>query len=159
MEYKDLGNGRVVKQSTPRTSEPLPNSTLEVRMVSDSAKAIMVADAIVGSAADVTYGRATHSSIQSAINAVVDGMRILVLAGTYTENITLNKRIKLEGVGYDSYVNGTALFSANACTVRDIRIDGNITISGNDNRLEGFQTQASTVTDSGTDNLYSFIGV
>jgi hypothetical protein len=159
MEYKNLGNGRVIKQNTPRTSEPLPNETLEMRMLADSARIILAADAIVGSAADVTYGRATHSSIQSAINDLVDSSRILILAGTYTENITVNKRIQILGVGYDSFINGTFNITGDKSITRDIRINGNVTISGNDNRLEGFQLQASSVSNTGSDNLYSLIGV
>lgn len=119
----------------------------------------LIANAIVGSTADVSAGKATHSSIQTAISAVSDGSKILILAGTYTENVALSKRIALEGVGYDSFINGTFSVSANNSVTRDIRINGNITLSGNGNRLEGFQLEASSVSDTGTGNVYSLIGV
>jgi pectin methylesterase-like acyl-CoA thioesterase len=166
MEYKDLGNGRVIKQATPRTSEPLPNSTLEMRMVSDSARAILAAEAIVGTAADVTYGRATHSTIQSAVDSVANGGRIFVTAGTYTESVTINKRVNMFGVGYDSVLAGTLSFTAGAANfskVTNMRFTGsasNVTINASYVYLWDFHINLpASINDLGTSNAVFGISI
>lgn len=65
-------------------------------------------DAIVGSAFQVTSGLATHTSLTAALAAVpaLDG-NILVLRGTYLENIVVTKRVNIQGQGYGTQLNGT----------------------------------------------------
>ena len=84
-------------------------------------------------------------SIQSAIDdtQTFDGHTISTSAGTYTENITLNKRLTIDGaleaqmikpvstiiqsvaaiLGYSDYIIGT-LMPANRIIIKDLRITG-----------------------------------
>ena len=50
MDFKDLGNGRVIRQQTPRQAEPLQQHAVDVPNIAPGARAILVADFIVGNA-------------------------------------------------------------------------------------------------------------
>ena len=117
-------------------------------------------DFVVGSSVDFQNGLATHTSIQSAINAATLGQSIFVRAGTYTEDITISSTVFLCGVGYNSYISGTLTITGAAARIRDLRINGNITLTApsSNNLVDGYQTSSSTVTDSGTANLYIIQG-
>ena len=127
-------------------------------------KNITQESAVVGSAAQVQAGLATHTSITAALASISAGQSILLLAGTYTENVTMDKvGVYLIGQGYSSYINGSLTFNASSdfSRVRDVRVNGNVDFQAGSQGcfLDGYQTQASTVTNSGTDNLYNLIGV
>lgn len=116
-------------------------------------------NAVVGSVSDFNLGLATHTSLNTAIAAVNAGDRILILPVSITENVTVNKRCLIEGTGRDSIITGTMVVSASLVGIKDMKVTGNITISGNDNYLATiWQTDASIVTDSGSDNVYIVIG-
>lgn len=111
-------------------------------------------DAIVGDVSAVGAGLAQYTSVQSAINALSDGQRLLILPGTYTEAISLNKRLFIDGQGYDSFVDGTITCgtSCDYSQLRSLRF-GTLTFAAgaNGNILLGcFFTTAPT--DSGTGN-------
>jgi len=55
---------------------------------------------------------ADYTKIQDAINASNDGDTIYVWAGTYTENITVNRSVSIIGnSSVDTIINGTAFFT------------------------------------------------
>lgn len=115
-----------------------------------------VYDAIVGNAADVLAGRATHSSITSAIAAVSSGQCIRVLARSFTENITLSKNVAIEGSGYGSVLNGTFTFATSsdysyvtALYINGASIDINSGVSGV-NISNIWSPSTCVITDSGT---------
>jgi hypothetical protein len=88
-------------------------------------------EAIVGSTANVASGIATHSSLQSAIDALSSGSRILVLAGTYTENVTLSKNdISIVGKGRTSILNGNLSVSGSGNDIQGLKVGGNLTLTG-----------------------------
>lgn len=87
---------------------------------------------VVGSTADVTSGAAQYSSIATAIAASSDGDRILILTSyNSTENISINKKLFVVGLGAGSVVNGTiTLASGSSGTrIRDLRATGNVTVN------------------------------
>ena len=113
---------------------------------------------IVGSAQQLIDGLATHSTIASAIAGALSGNSIYILAGTYNENVVVNKTLFISGQGYASFINGTLDYNATGdyCRVRDVRVNGNITFQAGSQSsyFDGYQTTASTVTDSGTGNYF-----
>ncbi len=118
-------------------------------------------DAVVGSSAQVANGAATHSTIAAAITAVSAGGNILILKGTYTENVTIAKELMVTGQGRSTVINGTLAFTASGALVKAVKVTGNITLSiaSSSNIIsDAWQTNASTVTDSGTDNSYLIVG-
>lgn len=89
-------------------------------------------DAIVGSAAQVSSGAATHSSLQAAHDAVVAGSNILVLNNvTLSGNTTLSKRLMVIGKGPGSNLTGNLTITSGALgsNIKDLRIEGNITFN------------------------------
>lgn len=115
-------------------------------------------DAVVGSSDQVDAGLATHTSIQSAHDAVAVGGKILILQGTYTGSVSLSKKVMLEGKGHGSTINGTVTISADYCLVRALRFADNVTISsGADANFirECWIATTKTVTDNGTGNSWS----
>lgn len=86
---------------------------------------------IVGSAAQVTAGSAGYSSINTAIAAASADESILILKEYVTvENVSLNKRLLVEGMGAGSTVQGTITFAAGASGSRmfNVRATDNVTI-------------------------------
>jgi hypothetical protein len=114
--------------------------------------------AIVGSAAQVASGAATHTAIQAAHDSISAGQSILVLAGIYIEAaVTITKQCTIEGQGNQSVLNGNLITTSTAthCKFGKIRVTGNVTVnaSSNYNDLSVFWcANTSVVTDSGTSN-------
>jgi len=73
---------------------------------------------IVGSALDVLNRTATHSSLQAAIDASVDGTQILLL-DTYStvESILLDVRVSIIGKGYDSKIQGVFTYTTSSHSI------------------------------------------
>jgi hypothetical protein len=117
--------------------------------------------AIVGSPTQLSLGLATHTSISSAISGVSDGGRIFILPGTYTENVTVSKRVNIFGAGYDSVLSGTLSLSVGTSdfsSVKDIRISGNVSILGSYIHMNGFYINSpSVLNDLGISN--AIIGI
>lgn len=117
--------------------------------------ATSVYDAVIGSSAQVTAGRATHSTWASAISAVGAGGSILVLPGSWTENVSLGKQLKIEGSGYGSYLNGTMTFASSSdnSTVKGARFAGAVTVNSGVSFItftEAHLDSSSSLVDNGT---------
>ena len=81
---------------------------------------------------DVTVGvGGTYSTIGAAITAATTDQTILILKGTYTENVTVNKRLFIQGQGYGTQINGTLTFASGSsdAVMQDFRVLNNITIN------------------------------
>jgi hypothetical protein len=112
-------------------------------------------DAVVGTAAQVTAGQATHSSIQAAHDAISAGGEILLLSVTDAENLNISKQCTIVGKGYGSYINGDVTFASGAdCSLlHKVRIGGNITVNtgvSNVMFVDSWIASSSVVTDNGT---------
>ena len=110
-------------------------------------------EAVVSSvASDIAIGRATHSTISSAITAVTSvGGKIVVLAGTYVENLTVPADVYIEGKGHKTVVNGTITFTSTYALVRCLK-SNSVTFNGgtDGNRMtDCWVSSGSTVTNSG----------
>lgn len=136
-----------------------PNS-VDLKMFGELLKSLItdgIYDAVVGSAAQVAAGLAQFTSLQTAINTVSAGDKILLLQGTYAENITVSKKVMIEGKGHGSYINGTLTFDANSdySLVKWLKVSGNITLQAGADGIflrECWQATGSSVTDNGLAN-------
>ena len=105
----------------------------------------------IGNTSGIEDGTQTHpfSSIAEAIEAVTPGKSVMVAAGTYNEQLIINKSIALQGVSRDNtFITGSGL-------------TGNlITIRANYVTITGFTINGASSTSVGIyfDN-YSFINI
>jgi hypothetical protein len=114
-------------------------------------------DAIVGSSAQLLDGKATHSSINSAISSVPSGGKIYVLRGTFTENVSVNKEVMIEGMGRGTVIDGTLTLTSSSdyALVRALKVTGNITLDSGSTGIflrDCWVASGSTVTDNGSGN-------
>ena len=113
-------------------------------------------DVIVGNSAQVLSGAATHTSIAAAIAACPIFGSMLILSGTYTENITVNKAMTIQGQGVGSIIVGAVLITgAVGVDMEKVRINGNVQLAVSTQAcyVRGWRLAGSTLTNSGTDNL------
>lgn len=117
-----------------------------------SAKLNGLYDAIVGSAAQVTAGVATHSTLQDAHDAVASGSRILILNGvTITGATVITKRLKIEGKGGGSVLTGNFTVGSGAAgsIFESFKVVGNIVFQSGADRcwmIQCYQNTAGTFT-------------
>lgn len=126
--------------------------------VATTAKVTAVWDFIIGSGAQVTSGAATHSTWASAIAAASAGDTIKVLEGSWTENVTVDKQLHIEGNGYGSYLNGSLTFnsSSDRSYVSLIRLADNVTLNSGADLIKVesvWLASGKTFIDNGTGNL------
>lgn len=121
----------------------------------------MLADFIVGPSDYVSGGYASHTTLQSAVDAASDGSKIFIHKGTYPGNVTINKKLYIEGNGHNSYLSGSVSFggSSDFSLMKDLRF-GNLSLdSGADGIFvrECWQTAGSTVSNLGSGNSLMII--
>jgi hypothetical protein len=159
--YKEVDN-QTISFWTNLSSTPV---SIEIRRrqgtintdVSGNPRLLSYYDLVVGSAAEVTNGSADYTSLAAALGAAIAGSKILVLQGTYTENVNITQNVCIQGKGHSTVLNGNITFSTTACLVKDLYINGNIvfTIGSSKNILsDSWIGSGKTLTDSGTSNLY-----
>ncbi len=124
-------------------------------------KLVLGFDAIVGSVAQVAADVASHTSLQTAI-ADITVSRILVLTGSFTETISVNREVYIEGRGRSSVVNGTWTYTSSAdyAKTKNIKINGAVTFNaGADGiyHIESYVSTGSVVTDNGSGNEIQII--
>ena len=141
--YENIDNNNVEIKSNVVTIEGLDHFTVFVVANPLPNDVNNGDDCTVASISGVCY-----NTIQAAINAASVGDTIKVAPGTYTENITINKRLKIEGSGSGDTTNDTIITSSLASTpVVTITTSGtsdsnrlmlsNIRVDGTGNNSEG----------------------
>jgi len=159
-EIIDLGLGRVARQRTPQRLGPLADKSIELRHLTDEVlTSLNSLDLVVGSPSDVETGRANFTSIQSAHDALTGPGTIKLLNGTFLENISWsNNRATLVGQGNGSEISGAFTIDGDSNLLKHFRLAGDLIINGDKNIItEAWQTAANTVTNNGTDNIYTLI--
>src|SRR5512135_500861 len=148
---------RVMKQAQQARHDPIPQQAITTGQLNPGTRLDMqLAQAVVGSGADVTAGRATHSSLATAIANTNDGDRIIVLNVNLSENITITGRRFITGNGYDSQFTGTITINGSFNTVKSLRFMGTLTLgvaSAGNIITDCFFASAGIITDSGTGNV------
>jgi parallel beta-helix repeat protein len=100
---------------------------------------ILVAFSATASAADdVCPTGCAYTSIQAAINAATPGDTITVGAGTYNENVLVNKQVTLLGASHDVYPAGLSDRGGESVIV------GQVTIKADDVTANGFKLTSSS---------------
>lgn len=76
-------------------------------------------------------GFSTHTTITAAIAAVSAGAQILVTAGTYSESVSVDKQLRIKGVGRASIISGNLTFTSASdySRVSDLKVTGNLTFN------------------------------
>lgn len=121
-------------------------------------------DAIVGSSAQVTSGAATHTSLQQAVTDSPAGSTILILSGTYTENVSINKTLTVQGQGFATVLNGNITLD-NLCIgshLSKIKFDGDIVLnvgSSYNYIVDGWRLSVNTLIDNGASNIVNVLAI
>lgn len=161
-------NSTTIEFATDYNSTPI---TLEVRINQGIADVSAVnsyiiqslLETVVGSAADVTAGVAGFTSIAAAIASSAAGGIITILRSySGVENVTVSKELTIQGQGKRSKITGTFALTSQYCLIKNIYITGNISFGAGSiaNIMDDcWQNNASLVSDAGTDNLYTVVGV
>lgn len=135
----------------------VPDRSLNIEKLTQVAiKQLLTYDAIVGSSQDVLNGIATHSNVQSAINAVSAGGCVLLLKGTYAGALSIAKEVHIHGRGRGSIISGAVSFTAAGQygSLKDLKFTGNLTLdaAATGNIVQGcWQANGSSITE-GTPN-------
>lgn len=113
---------------------------------------------VVGSAAQVISGDASHSTWASAITAAAAGQTIKVLPGTWVENVVVSKQLFIEGSGYGTVLTGSIEFQAAASrsSLSQVGASDNITLDSGANLIKVetvWLASGKTFIDNGTANL------
>lgn len=152
--------------ANPTSRYQLSPSAPDQAMFSNVVKSIYaggIYDAVVGSAADVAASQATHTSLQAAHDSLASGSKILLLGKTIVENLTISKKIAIEGKGHQSFLNGTLTIQSGGSLsyLRGLRIGDNISIQASANSIflrDCWQVAGKMITDSGTGNSILVVG-
>jgi hypothetical protein len=128
----------------------------------NATKIAAMADLIVGSAAQVAAGQASHSSLQAAHDAMTGAGRILMLVCTIAENVTWTKtNIMLEGKGRGSVLNGNLTVNNGAVgnLFRAFKVNNVTFNAGADGNFlsDAWIAAGFSVTDNGTGNQTNYI--
>lgn len=115
---------------------------------------------IVGTQQQVDLGLATHASLTSALNEIINnvGGKIILLNSTIVGNVTWNKSgVVLEGYGRGSVIDGNLTISGHNNIIKGVVIDGNLTISGDYNTINESWLDGGTLSNTGSGNSINLI--
>ena len=163
-DLKAIQAGIIVKSPQQGSPFTIPQGSIFISQLATSLSSLIMPgqyNAVVGSAADVTNGIATHSSLNTAINdpLVPSGGHIYWRNVVLTETVTVSKTIKVMGSGSGSQLNGAITFT-NASIRSHFTsmnfVTGSVTINvgASGNIFQPIWRAVAVVyTDNGTDTL------
>lgn len=107
---------------------------------------IAMYDIVVGPGGD-------YSTIGAAITAASSGQSILILRGTYSENVTVNKVLNISGNGRGTIINGSLTFASGSSDslMKDFKVSG-VTINSGVSEIqvvEFWNATGFSITDNG----------
>ena len=118
-------------------------------------------DAIVGSSSEVNEGLATHTSITAAIAAVSNYSSILVLYGSYSESVTIDKILHIQ-CERNSSISGNLTLDCSGTKISGLAFYGlSFSSTSSNNTVEDCRIYSYSVgtpyniVDSGIGNTYS----
>jgi hypothetical protein len=158
MKETEVSPGVVIQQEQQAPSTILPaQSVFKYNLAPEVLNDLEQWDAVVGSSAQVNSGLATHTSLNAAIAFVVSGGAIMVLRGTVTENVIVNKEVFIQGQGRGTVINGTVEFqnTSNYSTMQNMKLRNNLTLDSGTTGLyviTCFQANGFNILDYGVDN-------
>lgn len=166
-EQDSFGVYRIIRLHTDLSGSALSIEVVKSEGVvdtsnSNSSRISTLYEIVVGSAAQVLEGTADYSSLQSAINAATAGQKIIMLQGTISENISVDRKVFIEGKGHSSVISGTWTFTSAAdfSLVKWLRVTSSITFNAGADGIfmtECWQATGQTITDNGTGNEIAII--
>lgn len=172
MFLKQLNRILLIKRKTSTDRQPtgfLQNNSVAAPMIQPKAVSpdkildyYDAYDAIVGTASHFSTGLASHISINAAIADVASGSSILILPGTYTESVVVDKKLVIMGKGHTTNIDGTITFTSSAAfsIVKHVRVADDITLNmGADGIFfrEFYLANGKTVTDNGNANSVAYV--
>jgi N-acetylmuramoyl-L-alanine amidase len=102
---------------------------------------------------ELVYGERLYSTVQEAIDNSPAETLILIAAGTYAENITINKELTLQGEP-GTILSGNLTISADNVRLQDLEFSGSSSISNSGDisnlELSGLQATLTTTTSTGS---------
>lgn len=109
--------------------------------------------AVVGTLANIIAGNATYALVSEFETDASGGESILLLPGTYTENLTLSKELHILGRGRGAILDGTIVFATGSTysSMHFIKVTGNVTINSAVDGIffaDNWLSTTKTVTDS-----------
>ena len=131
-----------------------------------SVTVVTAGELIVGSEAQVTSGKATHSKLSDAISDANAGdtIYILELSSAITEGapITLNKRVNIVGNGNGSIISDNFIMATTASKslIKYVKFGQNFTVNANCNNVivtDCWASSTSVYSDEGTNNLITIL--
>lgn len=164
--YKEIDNKTIELDDDYSSNTVAVEIVKRINLIDSSdangAKLRGIYDAIAGSAQEVTDGAATHSTVQAAHDAVSTGGRILILNGTFTENLSVSKQVTIEGKGRSSVINGTVTFTSAAdySMLRSCKVANDITLNSGADAIyvkEIWLASGKTFIDNGSANVLEAI--
>ena len=163
MSTEDLGNGRVLQRPDQAgVRDQIPLGSVEFKHLGADVKKQLTGsdyDFVVGSAADLAAGIATHDDFPAVVAVANPGDSVRILK-TYVPPpgaIVLTKKLQIKGQGNDSNITATGdtftIAPANNFGHMDgVRFGGDLVTDGDGWHILGWQEPTHTITGTGVAN-------
>lgn len=118
--------------------------TFEISYVDNLGYDFLVDSSYTGTPGTVTRGAAQYSNIAAALAAAESGDKIMLAAGTYSGNVTIDKSVTIMGEGDSTVMMDEFIVKAPHVTIANLKINGNSEDTYSI-RTEGLQFDANNI--------------